>query len=111
MHFHGQFIHYRARRFRRHENPVQPSYSKPGTATSAIVAGRAAAVSVPSVARVSIARSDAAVIAGSTGAVTMKLIRLLPDLPTIAEVAVPGFEYDGWYGIFVPSKTAARDSE
>jgi tripartite-type tricarboxylate transporter receptor subunit TctC len=30
---------------------------------------------------------------------------MLPDVPTVAEAAIPGFEYDGWFGIFVPSKT------
>ena len=28
----------------------------------------------------------------------------LPDVPTIAEAALPGFEYDGWYGILAPAK-------
>jgi tripartite-type tricarboxylate transporter receptor subunit TctC len=29
----------------------------------------------------------------------------VPDLPTIAESAVRGFQYDIWYGIFAPAKT------
>jgi len=29
----------------------------------------------------------------------------LPDVPTIAEAALPGFEYDGWYGMIAPAKT------
>ncbi len=36
---------------------------------------------------------------------TRERLALLPDVPTIAEAALPGFEYDGWYGIFVPAKT------
>jgi tripartite-type tricarboxylate transporter receptor subunit TctC len=32
---------------------------------------------------------------------------LLPDLPTIAESGLPGFEAEGWHGIFVPSGTPA----
>ena len=28
-----------------------------------------------------------------------------PDIPTIAEQALPGFEVNSWYGLFVPSKT------
>lgn len=31
--------------------------------------------------------------------------RSLPDLPTIAEAGVPGFEYTIWYGLFAPAKT------
>lgn len=30
---------------------------------------------------------------------------VLPDVPTVAEAAMPGFVYDGWFGIFAPSKT------
>jgi tripartite-type tricarboxylate transporter receptor subunit TctC len=30
---------------------------------------------------------------------------LLPDLPTVSESGLPGFEISGWYGIFAPSKT------
>lgn len=29
----------------------------------------------------------------------------LPDVPTIAEAGVPGFEFDTWYGIFAPAAT------
>jgi tripartite-type tricarboxylate transporter receptor subunit TctC len=29
----------------------------------------------------------------------------LPDVPTIAEAGVPGFEFDTWYGIFAPGAT------
>jgi tripartite-type tricarboxylate transporter receptor subunit TctC len=28
-----------------------------------------------------------------------------PDIPTVAESGVPGFEYVTWYGLFAPSKT------
>jgi tripartite-type tricarboxylate transporter receptor subunit TctC len=36
---------------------------------------------------------------------TKERLALLPELPTIAEAALAGFEYDGWYGIFAPAKT------
>lgn len=29
----------------------------------------------------------------------------LPDVPTVAEAGVPGFEFDTWYGVFAPSAT------
>jgi len=32
---------------------------------------------------------------------------LLPELPTIAESGLPGFEAEGWHGVFVPTKTPA----
>jgi len=28
-----------------------------------------------------------------------------PDVPTIAEAGLPGFEYQGWYGMLAPGKT------
>jgi len=29
----------------------------------------------------------------------------LPDVPTVAEAGVPGYEYSNWYGFVVPAKT------
>ena len=29
----------------------------------------------------------------------------LPDVPTIAESGIPGFDWDQWYGLFAPAKT------
>jgi tripartite-type tricarboxylate transporter receptor subunit TctC len=29
----------------------------------------------------------------------------LPDTPTIAETAIPGYDWDQWYGLFAPVKT------
>jgi tripartite-type tricarboxylate transporter receptor subunit TctC len=36
-----------------------------------------------------------------------KRSRLAPDLPTVAESGLPGFEVTGWYGLAVPAATAA----
>jgi tripartite-type tricarboxylate transporter receptor subunit TctC len=30
---------------------------------------------------------------------------LFPDVPTISETVIPGFEWDQWYGLFAPAKT------
>ncbi len=43
----------------------------------------------------------ARVLAVTTG----KRSTLLPDLPTIGESGLPGFEANNWYGIVVPAKT------
>ena len=29
---------------------------------------------------------------------------MLPDVPTIAEAALPGFEYQGWFGVLAPAR-------
>jgi tripartite-type tricarboxylate transporter receptor subunit TctC len=39
------------------------------------------------------------------GVATAKRTPLLPDVPTIAEAGVPGYEVDLWYGIFTPAGT------
>jgi len=36
---------------------------------------------------------------------TAKRSGLVPDLPTIAEAGLPGFEANNWYGVLVPAKT------
>jgi len=33
---------------------------------------------------------------------------LMPDVPTLAESALPGFQYDGWFGVFTQSKTPRK---
>jgi tripartite-type tricarboxylate transporter receptor subunit TctC len=38
------------------------------------------------------------------GVTTKQRVPMLPDVPTVDEAAMPGFEYDGWFGIFAPSK-------
>ena len=30
---------------------------------------------------------------------------VLPEVPTVAEAGVPGFEFDTWYGLFAPART------
>lgn len=30
---------------------------------------------------------------------------VLPDVPTVAEAALPGFEFDGWVGLWAPART------
>jgi tripartite-type tricarboxylate transporter receptor subunit TctC len=42
------------------------------------------------------------------GVTTKSRSRLLPEVPTIAEAGVPGFDYPIWYGVWVPAGTPAR---
>jgi tripartite-type tricarboxylate transporter receptor subunit TctC len=39
------------------------------------------------------------------GVTTKSRSRLLPEVPTIAEAGVPGFDYPIWYGVWVPAGT------
>lgn len=38
---------------------------------------------------------------------SMTRARALPKLPTMAESGLPDYEYNGWYGLWAPSKTAS----
>jgi len=37
---------------------------------------------------------------------TKERVSLVPDIPTIAESGVPGFDVSSWFGFFVPAKTS-----
>jgi len=39
------------------------------------------------------------------GATTAARIKALPDMPTIAESGLPGYDISSWYGIFAPART------
>jgi len=39
------------------------------------------------------------------GVTTARRTTALPDVPTIAEAGVPGYEVDGWYGLLAPAAT------
>jgi tripartite-type tricarboxylate transporter receptor subunit TctC len=39
------------------------------------------------------------------GVTTIKRSAVLPELPTIAESGVPGYEVDSWYGVLAPAAT------
>jgi tripartite-type tricarboxylate transporter receptor subunit TctC len=41
------------------------------------------------------------------GVTTKSRSHLLPEVPTIAEAGVPGFDYPIWYGVWVPAGTPA----
>ena len=41
------------------------------------------------------------------GVTTKKRSPLLPEVPTIAEAGLPGFDYAIWYGVWVPARTPA----
>jgi tripartite-type tricarboxylate transporter receptor subunit TctC len=42
------------------------------------------------------------------GISTARRSPLLPDVPTIAEAGVAGFEFGNWHGLFAPAGTAER---
>ena len=42
------------------------------------------------------------------GVASAKRSAQLPDVPTISEAGVPGFEAENWFGMFAPAKTSKR---
>ena len=39
------------------------------------------------------------------GITSTKRLAVLPDVPTISEAGVPGFDVSAWYALFVPART------
>ncbi len=39
------------------------------------------------------------------GVTSLKRAATLPDMPTVSEAGVPGFDVSAWYALFVPAKT------
>lgn len=63
--------------------------------------------------RIQVMFAPAPSVMGHVAAGTMRTIgtmagtrsALFPDVPTVAETGLPGYESEGWFGIFAPAKT------
>ena len=70
-----------------------------------VMAGRVQFVLSPILAVSPLIRSGRVLALGVT---TVERAQALPDVPTIAEAGLPGFEYKGWYGMLAPGKTPRK---
>jgi tripartite-type tricarboxylate transporter receptor subunit TctC len=70
--------------------------------TNEVLAGRINYAFLPVLAATPMVKSGRLFAVGLTA---KSRLPLLPDVPTIDEAAIPGFEYDGWFGVLVPSRT------
>ncbi len=70
-----------------------------------LIAGRVHYVLSPVLAAVPLVKSGRLLALGAT---TVQRAPALPDVPTIAEAGLTGFEYQGWYGILAPGKTPRK---
>jgi tripartite-type tricarboxylate transporter receptor subunit TctC len=80
----------------------------PGDTTPHAIADTVAGRTTYMIAPISYALGD--IRAGklhALGVTTKSRSRLLPEVPTIAEADVPGFDYPIWYGVWVPAGTPA----
>lgn len=66
-----------------------------------VVSGRMHYATSPPLAAVPQVRAGRLIAVGVTSPQRMAM---LPDVPTIAEAALPGFEYQGWFGVLVPAR-------
>jgi tripartite-type tricarboxylate transporter receptor subunit TctC len=80
----------------------------PGDTTPAAIADAVAGRTDYMIAPISYALVDIRVgKLRALGVTTKKRSSLLPDVPTIGEAGVPGFDYPIWYGVWVPAGTRA----
>jgi tripartite-type tricarboxylate transporter receptor subunit TctC len=80
---------------------AQIPYRGTGPAVLATLSGEASVVLAPTMSLLPHVKDGLRPLAVSSE----RRIASLPDLPTISESGVPGFETYQWYGVFVPSRT------
>lgn len=83
-------------------NAVHVPYKGGGPMAAAMIAGEAAFCVSPAAAVVSHIKAGRM---RGLAITAKKRSALMPDLPTVDEAGVPGFEYVSWNGVFVPKGT------
>ena len=77
-----------------------------GEAINEVVSGRAQAVIAASIGALAFAKDSRIRLIGVT---SPKRSRYLPDVPTIAESGLPGYQFDSWFGLLGPVATSASE--
>jgi tripartite-type tricarboxylate transporter receptor subunit TctC len=100
----GSIIHLAGELFRRVADIdiVHVSYKGAAPAISDVMGGQIQMMFAPAVNAIPLAAAGKLRALGVTSA---KRSRLAPELPTIAESGLPGFEVTGWYGLAAPAAT------
>jgi len=81
-----------------------PYRGSPETLTD-LMAGRVQFILSPVLAAAPLIKSGRIVALGVT---TTYRAKALPDVPTIGEAGLPGYVYQGWYGMLAPGKTPRK---
>ncbi len=84
---------------------VHVPYKGSPEAMTDLMAGRIHYMLSPVLSAVPLVRTGRMVALGVT---TAQRAPGVPDVPTIAEAGLEGFEYQGWYGVLAPGKTPRR---
>ena len=83
-------------------NAVHVPYRGSPESLTDLMGGRVHFILSPVLAAVPLIRSGRLLALGVT---TTYRAQALPDVPTLAEAGLVGFEYQGWYGMLAPSRT------
>jgi len=75
-----------------------------GEAINEVISGRAQAVIAATIGALAFAKDSRLRLLGVT---SLKRSKYLPELPTIAESGLPGYEFDSWFGFLGPAATPA----
>jgi tripartite-type tricarboxylate transporter receptor subunit TctC len=79
---------------------VHVPYKSTGEAVNEVVAGRSHAVIAANIGALPFVRDPRVRLLAATGA---RRSKFLPDLPTVAEAGVPGYQFDSWLGLLGPA--------
>ena len=84
-----------------------------GEAINEVISGRAQAVIAASIGALAFAKDSRIRLIGVTSGTTArglpKRSKYLPDVPTIAESGLPGYQFDSWFGLLGPVGTPALE--
>jgi tripartite-type tricarboxylate transporter receptor subunit TctC len=81
---------------------VHVPFKATGEAINEVLAGRSHAVIAANIGALAFAKDGRVRMLGATGTQRSKF---LPELPTVAESGVPGYEFDSWLGLLAPAAT------
>jgi tripartite-type tricarboxylate transporter receptor subunit TctC len=79
---------------------VHVPYKSAGEAVQEVLAGRSHAVVAATISAIPFAKEPRLHMLGATG---LKRSKFLPDLPTVDESGVKGYEFDSWMGLLGPA--------
>jgi len=77
-----------------------------GEAINEVISGRAQAVIAASIGALAFAKDSRIRLIGVT---SPKRSKYLPEVPTIAESGLPGYQFDSWFGLLGPAATPAAE--
>jgi tripartite-type tricarboxylate transporter receptor subunit TctC len=78
-----------------------------GEAINEVISGRAQAVIAASIGALAFTKDSRIRLLGVT---SPKRSKYLPDLPTIAESGLPGYQFDSWFGLLGPAAVPAEQA-